>query len=545
MDEMNLEQRVAALESEVASLREQLAALKEAPGSQIVGVTAAQDVPTARAPEPQAVRPTKTPKEPISVADVIAKFGIVLFLLGVSFLLKLTIDYGWLTEPVRVGLGAIVGITLLMTGAVLGDSRRSLGAVLMGGGVVALYATAFAAHGIYHYVNTTVAYILMGGVTVAGVLMALRQNYPSIAVIAALGGVLTPFFLGFDDPTAGVVAIHTAVLMAGFGVIYHVRTWQSTFAAAFLPGWAAMAIAAAANEIIEREVSTVPILVGVLLGVLATTATVGLRKRLTSLDRFLLATVAITMVPMVDHLTNPWVTLGVGVAGGLLLAIIGAAKPGQNATFFTAGAAAVAAATLPLVGVHVAVSTLFALTLAYNLTSWFESDEAGLLRVPGMMTLGALGIWCLIVLSKPVESPTFLNPDGLILLLGTSALFALGWSYKTDGVRWPLFHAATLAFMAMVVHQLSGSTMGEVVATIVWGMLALGLLIAGIARDKGQLQAAGLGAMLLTAGKLLFFDLETVATIWRVVLFMGFGGILLLISFVVAKRGQNQKQTER
>lgn len=50
-------------------------------------------------------------------------------------------------------------------------------------------------------------------------------------------------------------------------------------------------------------------------------------------------------------------------------------------------------------------------------------------------------------------------------------------------------------------------------------------------REHGRTQILGVVVITLTAAKLLIFDLETVATIWRVALFMAFGSAMLAISF--------------
>jgi uncharacterized membrane protein len=56
------------------------------------------------------------------------------------------------------------------------------------------------------------------------------------------------------------------------------------------------------------------------------------------------------------------------------------------------------------------------------------------------------------------------------------------------------------------------------------------------------LQVAGLLTIVLTAGKLLVFDLGSVATIWRVILFLAFGAVLLVISYVVAKANPQSRE---
>ena len=543
MDELDLEQRVASLESEVQALKDQVLALSEA-RPLVTGVPAANVHPRPQAVRPApAVRPPAAPKEPISLSDVVAKLGIVLFLLGIAFLLKLTIDYGWLTESVRVVLGGAAGLGLVGTGLFMGEQRRALGAVLMGGGAAALYATGFAAHVMYEFIALTPAFIVMGAVTLTAVVLAVRQNFQSLAVIAAIGGMLTPFVLQFDQVNVGFMAVHTAIVLAGFCVVYGVKNWWGVYAVTTIPGWLTIAGAIASQSWTNAVNDRFWVVTALAIALGALVLTVALRKKPNSFDRFLLIAFTTSTVPMLIYLTSTWVAAGVSVAMALGLGILAALPGHRRNTFIIAGVAVAFTGIAPLSGVNEYMAMLVAMTIAYNAITRWESGESGVLSGVGFATLGGVGLWCLVTLGNSVKEPMFFNTDGLHLILGTATLLALGALHRNETLRWAHFYGGAAAFLALMTHQLQDLSLGSVITTIIWGALGLTFLLSGIFRNKGHMQAAGLFGIAMTAAKLLIFDLESVATIWRVILFMGFGGVLLLISFFLTKRGEKEAKS--
>lgn len=533
MDARDLEARVLALEEEVVRLRAQMTELND------LGLRP-QHRPASTAPPPVAgvtVGPTNLApaKASMTAADVIARLGIALLLLGVAFLLKLTIDYGWLTEGVRVAMGGLLGLALLGGGLALGDSRRSLGAVLMGGGTVSLYATVFAAHVLYGFIPLEVAFGMMGGVTVLGTALALKQNYSAISAITALGGLITPFLLAQGDPAAGLLAIHSAILVAGLSGVYAIRGWGLVQALNVFGGGTSLAVAVGLQNWDAGADGTMTTLAGVVFGGLAMLAGGMLRKDVNTTDRFTLVTAPLLTLALVSVATGQVATVvSSGVAG---LVLMGLALVGGNRRlplgFASAGAGMVT--VLSALSVEPIAAVLGAYALSLNAVSFKEDGESGLLRVPGFLATVVLGIWCLVTMVDRNVGLPFWNADGLLLALGVGVLVGTGWT-QVGGMRWLYFHTGLVAAMAMIYDQLQGAYLGEVLTTGLWGLMGVVYVAVGIAKDRGQMQVAGVLVMLATAGKLLFFDLDTVATIWRVILFMGFGAVLLGMSFVFSKR---------
>jgi hypothetical protein len=89
--------------------------------------------------------------------------------------------------------------------------------------------------------------------------------------------------------------------------------------------------------------------------------------------------------------------------------------------------------------------------------------------------------------------------------------------------------------------QLSSLPSGDAFVTIAWGLSGAALLVVGLRASFTDLVRLGLGTLFLVVGKLFLWDLAGVEAIWRVLLFLGFGGLFLLLSYYLQSlwRGGN------
>ncbi len=128
--------------------------------------------------------------------------GILLALAALQFL-RYTIDHGWVTPPIRMTLGLLLGAGLLA--ACEGRRARRYATTanaLSAAGIVILFSTLFAAHTLWHLVGPAPTFALMVLVTVVAVVLAIRHDSLFIALLGLIGGFATPALLstGQDHP---------------------------------------------------------------------------------------------------------------------------------------------------------------------------------------------------------------------------------------------------------------------------------------------------------------------------------------------------------
>ncbi|MGH6927099.1 MAG: DUF2339 domain-containing protein, partial [Dongiaceae bacterium] len=144
----------------------------------------AAEVPTA--PEPPAevaaavapARPparTETLEEKLGVRLFIWVGGIALALAG-AFLVKYSIDQGWLGPAVRCALGAALGLALLAGGEWMRSRDDRIAQSVSAAGVAVLYASLFAAIALYDLIESATGFLLLAGLTAGAIALALRQG---------------------------------------------------------------------------------------------------------------------------------------------------------------------------------------------------------------------------------------------------------------------------------------------------------------------------------------------------------------------------------
>ncbi len=147
---------------------------------------------------------------------VLNRIGAVALIIGIGFFLKYAFDNNWISETVRVLMGAAAGLALLYGG------RRShkkdfkvFGQGLVGAGIAVLYLSVYAAFNFYHLVPQVVAFGLMSGVTALTLLQAWKYDSPAVALLGWAGGFLTPFMLSTGSANEIGLFTYIALLDAG------------------------------------------------------------------------------------------------------------------------------------------------------------------------------------------------------------------------------------------------------------------------------------------------------------------------------------------
>lgn len=132
--------------------------------------------------------------------------GAVALILGAVFLVKYSIDEGWLSPIVRVVLTTLFGASLI-AGAEFVRGKTELPNAfriaqgLCGAGLAALYGSIYAATSLYHLLPDIIGFIGLAVVTAGAILSALRYGMP-IAFLGLFGGFVTPLLVRSDSPEA-------------------------------------------------------------------------------------------------------------------------------------------------------------------------------------------------------------------------------------------------------------------------------------------------------------------------------------------------------
>lgn len=217
--------------------------------------------PEAAIPQPVRPAPTSRPAPPpvpprprIDFESLIGGrlpiwIGGLALVVGGIFLVRLSIESGWLGPAIRTVMAAAFALALLAAAEVARrlpatrDDPR-VGQVLAGAGIASSYATLYLAAALYHLVGPLAGFGMMLAITAVGLFLALRHGPPT-ALMALIGGFAAPLVAGYDAAGIGPLLVYLGLFVAALLTLATVRGWAwlalSAMAAAF--GWAGLLIA--------------------------------------------------------------------------------------------------------------------------------------------------------------------------------------------------------------------------------------------------------------------------------------------------------------
>lgn len=178
-----------------------------------------------------------TPWEEFIGSNLLNKIGIAILVIGIGFGVKYAIDHQLLNPLTRVILGYIAGAALLVIAMRLKKNYENFSAVLLSGGMAALYFITYAAYDFYGFFPQIAAFIIMVLFTVFTVVAALQYNMEIIGIIGLVGAYAVPFLLNDGSGRVLILYSYMALINAGILVLSFKKYWKKLYYLAFIFTW--------------------------------------------------------------------------------------------------------------------------------------------------------------------------------------------------------------------------------------------------------------------------------------------------------------------
>lgn len=206
------------------------APLSAPPAAPRPGAPGARPVMAPPGPLETTERAPAVPEPPSLEAQIGGRWllylGVGALIVAVAFFVKLAFESGWVTEGMRVIIGALAGTALVMAGRRFARSGYALyGQALAGGGLAILDLSIYAAFNFYALIGKPVAFFLMVLVTVLAAWLADRERSQGLAFLAVGGGFVTPFLVGGETGSQTALFGYDATLVAGTAYLARRRDW--------------------------------------------------------------------------------------------------------------------------------------------------------------------------------------------------------------------------------------------------------------------------------------------------------------------------------
>ena len=574
-----IEARVAELERAITRLARPAAAPRQAPAPATPApetptpvtapLFAAEAVAPVTAPPGAAVverfeSPVPSPTEPARDwqqweswlgGTWLNRVGALVLVVGIGFFLKYAFDHRWIQPAGRVALGLAAGVALLLVGERLHRAAYRIPAQgVVAAGIATLYLSVYAAYGFYQLIPQAPAFVFMVLVTATGLALALFHDARPIAILANLGGFLTPILLGSDRDAAIALFTYLAVLDAGMLASAYWRRWPELPALSFVFtqllywAWFDRWYHPAASATPQRAVALVGASVFFMLFALVAPVEAAGRRFALRVDRPWHPIVVLTLAAPVAYFVSAravlspeftaWLAfLCLALAAfytGLGRWAIGAPASGPPlALFLWAIALAFLTLTFPVQFTEHGTTIAWSVEGAAIVWGGFRLGVR-LLRLGGLAVLTlAAARWLVLVLEDPLHAGTFIldHPAFLPSVLFALAATATAWIYrgherrgerlgKEQYARPILVLASVLSTALFLTRELDGhralglsSGVESVVTTLVW-LTAAAVVLALAASDPTR-TLLGASAVLLAGVGLRAAVLDTER--WRAV----------------------------
>ncbi len=180
---------------------------------------------------PAAAPPHKPPKPPFDWESLIgvklfAGIAGVALVLAAIFLIRYSVEQGWLRPVVRAAIGILTGSILIWVCELrIARGYKYTANAMHGAAIAILYATLFAMYARWHLLEATLAFGMMVLVTAVAVWLSIRRESVFIALLGLLGGFATPALVSTGENKPIGLFTYLLVLNIGLAWIAMKRRW--------------------------------------------------------------------------------------------------------------------------------------------------------------------------------------------------------------------------------------------------------------------------------------------------------------------------------
>lgn len=450
--------------------------------------------------------------------------AVICFVLAAGFIIKLSIDSGWITNERRIGLAVVFGISLVTCGIWFLDSNSGYSGFLAAGGIIVLYSSNFAA--LHYYSLISFGLAMASSVIISGLCLWVytKTKHPIYAITASVGSYISPVLLSFD--VGSDFSFYYFVMCSIIFSLISIRLKARLLA--ILSSYLAILM----SSIIDVEINQDAAFISIILAINFVIFSLGTYLHtkynnlpLTESEASSFIPVLLLFYAMEYYLINntypglaPWVCL---CFAGFL---IGLYLLAQKHFLAGDGAKLVVVIFSTIILVHSFymnlipdnlrswILVIFMVNIAFNPSGDLKKSDSKILQVPLIAATIILIVEYISIISD------LLNPESLKSQVLVIASFASFWmviirakqSSFGDAI---LFAAHLLAIIGL--YRFAENANSFVVSSL-WLFYALFVIVLGFLRQDKSMAKSALFVLAFAAGKVLLYDAAHAPTVLRI-----------------------------
>lgn len=561
--------RISRLEESIKILSDQKNKNFVVPNAIVVDANIETPAPEIIPKVEEVVVEDQSPQIPVRLEEesyglLLGKIGIGAVFFGVAFFIKYAFDNNWVDDAGRVLVGLIAGVSLFSLGQYFRQKYLEFSEILSGGGIAILYFSIFAAHSYYGLIDPFVASILLFLVTVFTFVFGVLTKNVILSVIATIGGFVTPFLVSTNNNNMLEIFSYLTLLNLTVLSISIYKKWPQLVVVALL-GTSINFIAWSVEFYSPIElipvffficISFLIFIFSIIYKIIAT------EEKSSQSDYFVLIvgsalfSIANYIIMMANPKNEAMLAVTLFITGLMYLIIslvvheknksdvdLNMLLPILSVIFITV--------SIPIYysGLTISVIWFILSCIFYFLSSYISSR--------GFQVMGAtvyvLGLINFFVFNFhlnqiPANFVVFFNAQFITLLLGILSSYIIAWLYYRFGsltidIQKQGIGAFTIIANVLTVVAISSqifysyplnNNIANTYISIFWALYAALITGIGFANRVYLLRIMGLVFFVITALKVVI-DVWSLGQIYRIVSFIVFGIITLLVSFAYAK----------
>ncbi|MDZ7691599.1 MAG: DUF2339 domain-containing protein [Balneolaceae bacterium] len=438
--------------------------------------------------------------------------------------------------------------------------------------MAAFYITGFASFQLYSFLSSQLVWVFMVGVTIFALLLSLWEDEPVLSVVGTIGGLGTPFMLYTGQGSLPMLMLYTTVVLIGPVILYMIKGWKPLLWSAVVGGWLVLMVGLIVNVIDVENPSSLDrwtLQLGVLfVGAISWIIPV-YREILTNRepqrwpdsanlhkkesDQPFVANVNVQVLSVLMPVCMLFYSYGLwsissevwGVIALIASLLIGYSYlPLRSEELFKLslvhGFTALIMITISLTLLLDGEILLIALTLEALCLRIIASKTGDRnISLSSHILFVFIAIWMVdrLLMVTTASMPLF-NLDALteLFIIGIGGIMVPAY-IGTNKVNSTTVYRLTahIALLGWFLKELSTLQDGQAYVTVAWGIYALAVLYVGFRESNIRIRLLGMATIFLVVGKLFLVDLTQINTLLRILLFIGFGAIFLLVSYFLHK----------
>jgi len=163
---------------------------------------------------------------------------------------------------------------------------------------------------------------------------------------------------------------------------------------------------------------------------------------------------------------------------------------------------------------------------------WAGRVSNSVLRIAGHILFVLCGMAVADIILGEGILPPLVNTESLAALAVIAIFFAASYlvSHRSQADLYRL--ASLVGLLLWFLRDLSEVDNGQALVSMAWGLTAIALIVAGLMLRAEGVRRVGVATLLIVVVKLFVVDLAALDAIWRIILFLGLGAVLLLASYL-------------